>query len=55
METIDTAAHQAKETHAERADRLRAEAEKLRSEGKPGLAWMKYALAAAARRLAWTD
>jgi len=44
-----------RETHADRAERLRAEAEALRSEGKDGLAWMKYALAAAARRLAWTD
>jgi len=52
---IDTAAHQAKETHAERADRLRAEAEALRSEGKDKLAWMKFALAQAARRMMWTD
>jgi len=44
-----------RETHAERAERLRAEAEALRSEGKDGLAWMKYALAQAARRLMWTD
>ena len=43
------------ETHTERAERLRAEAEALRRKGKPGQAWMKFALAQAARRLAWTD
>lgn len=44
-----------RETHQERAERLKREAKALKRKGKDKQAWMKYALAAAARRLMWTD
>lgn len=43
------------ETFVARAERLKAEAEALRSEGKDRAAHVLYALASAARRLMWTD